>query len=195
MLSTGESMVHLFSQADGYLSYAETKTVLKQLIEACGSTSDVGFNDLNDIVHYVDYDCDGKVTFMEFVAAFGLTESSVCFIGVDTDAEDMSLHLAEDMMQQICSALYDRSHALQKVFIYLDEAGDGWLPIEDFQNALLLVLSGTDSEADKDRQVMMAPQVKDLVASLKQSHMAKPGVDSAEIDYMQFIQSFRMIDG
>jgi len=99
-------MVHLFSQADGYLSYAETKTVLKQLIEACGSTSDVGFNDLNDIVHYVDYDCDGKVTFMEFVAAFGLTESSVCFIGVDTDAEDMSLHLAEDMMQQICSALY-----------------------------------------------------------------------------------------
>ena len=58
---------------------------------------------------------DGNITFTEFVAAFGLAEASVCFGGADdTDAEDITSHLAEEVMQQICSALYDRSHALQK---------------------------------------------------------------------------------
>ena len=48
---------------------------------------------------------------------------------------DISFYLAEEMMQQICSTLYERSHALHKAFIYLDERGDGWLPFVDFENA------------------------------------------------------------
>jgi hypothetical protein len=123
------------------------------------------------------------------------------------------------MMQQICSALYDRTHALQKVcwawshpnphpdpdptptptptlalalalalaralaltlalaltqpltrtlartlsqaFIYLDEKGEGWLPLADFESALLLVLSPeTDDPEELAKQVMMAPQVR-----------------------------------
>jgi len=194
----GESMAHLFSRADsddGNLSYEEAKHVLVKLIEVCGGTSEVRLVDLDELVRTIDFDGDGTVTFMEFVAAFGLTEPSLCFSGgVDTDAEDITSHLAEGIIQQICSALYDRSHALQKAFIYLDEEGGGWLPVADFENALLLVLSGSGSEADKARQVMMAPQIKDLVVSLKRSHMANPNKDTSEIDYMLFIQSFRVID-
>ena len=40
----------------------------------------------------------------------------------------------------------------------------------------------------------MAPQVKDLVASLRKSHLANPGKEPAEIDYNAFIQSFRVVD-
>ena len=128
---------------------------------------------------------------MEFVAAFGL---ALCpRLDDDNDAEDITSHLADEMMQQICSALYDRTHALQKAFIYLDEKGEGWLPLDDFENALLLVLS-TDDQEKQANQVMMAPQVKDLVASLKRSHMVNPLTESPEIDYNMFIQSFRVID-
>ena len=101
---------------------------------------------------------------------------------------------------------------LGKAFIYLDEKGEGWLPLEDFESALLLVLSpGADGQHEEQRgeqsgehaqqakqedQVMMAAQVKDLVASLKRSHMVNPLKDlqSPEIDYNMFIQSFTVID-
>ena len=54
---------------------------------------------------------------MEFVAAFGL---AFCpRLDDDTDAQDISSPLADEMMQQICSALYDRTHALQKALIHL----------------------------------------------------------------------------
>ena len=86
--------------------------------------------------------------------------------------------------------------------------GEGWLPLEDFESALLLVLSpGADGQHDaqggehaqqakQEDQVMMAAQVKDLVASLKRSHMVNPLKDlqSHEIDYNMFIQSFTVID-
>ena len=99
-----------------------------------------------------------------------------------------------------------------KAFIFLDEKGEGWLPLEDFESALLLVLSpGADGQHEEQRgeqsgehaqqakqedQVMMAAQVKDLVASLKRSHMVNPLKDlqSPEIDYNMFIQSFTVID-
>jgi len=191
----GESMVHLFSRADtnedGHLSYAETKKVLVELVALCGGSCEVSDAHLDDLIKFIDYDGDGNVTFMEFVAAFGL---ALCpRLDDDNDAEDITSHLADEMMQQICSALYDRTHALQKAFIYLDEKGEGWLPLDDFENALLLVLS-TDDQEKQANQVMMAPQVKDLVASLKRSHMVNPLTESPEIDYNMFIQSFRVID-
>ena len=47
-----------------------------------------------------------------------------------------------------------------QAFIYLDEKGEGWLPLVDFENALLLVLSPeTDDTEQQAKQVMMAPQV------------------------------------
>jgi len=195
----GESMVHLFSRADtnedGHLSYAETKKVLVELVAVCGGTAEVDDAQLDELIKFIDYDGDGNVTFMEFVAAFGL---ALCpRLDDDNDAEDITSHLADEMMQQICSALYDRTHALQKAFIYLDEKGEGWLPLLDFENALLLVLSPeTDDHEKLAKQVMMAPQVKDLVASLKRSHMVNPLKDlqSPEIDYNMFIQSFTVID-
>ena len=51
-------------------------------------------------------------------------------------------------------------------------------------------------QAKQEDQVMMAAQVKDLVASLKRSHMVNPLKDlqSPEIDYNMFIQSFTVID-
>ena len=56
----GESMVHLFARADsdedGYLSYAETKAVLEQLVAACGGNSEVGPADLDDLVKLIDGD-------------------------------------------------------------------------------------------------------------------------------------------
>jgi hypothetical protein len=58
----------------------------------------------------------------------------------------------------------------------------------------MLVLAGSGSAADQERQVMMAPQVKDLVDTLKRSNLANPNKEAPEIDYMQFIQSFRVID-
>ena len=50
---------------------------------------------------------------------------------------------------------------LSQAFIYLDEKGEGWLPLADFESALLLVLSPeTDDPEELAKQVMMAPQVR-----------------------------------
>ena len=56
------------------------------------------------------------------------------------------------------------------------------------------MLASGGKEKDADKQLLMAPQVKDLVASLRKSHLANPSKDPPEIDYNAFIQSFRVID-
>ena len=200
----GETVQHLFlkadSDSDGYLSYEETKKVLSQIIEVCGSSDNFSPEELDAICAHIDLSSDGNITFVEFIAAFGLSDaqrSNFASTTDDGDDSDTIAHLAEEMMQQICSSLYERSQALQKAFMYLDDRGDGWINIQDFEEALLLVLASGGKDAagkDADKQLLMAPQVKDLVASLRKSHLANPSKDPPEIDYNAFIQSFRVID-
>ena len=49
-------------------------------------------------------------------------------------------------MQQICAALYQLDHALQKAFTRIDASGTGWLPAENFAKALSLVASASGGE-------------------------------------------------
>jgi len=174
--------------------------VLSQIIEVCGSSDNFSPEELDAICAHIDLSSDGNITFVEFIAAFGLSDaqrSNFASTTDDGDDSDTIAHLAEEMMQQICSSLYERSQALQKAFMYLDDRGDGWINIQDFEEALLLVLASGGKDAagkDADKQLLMAPQVKDLVASLRKSHLANPSRDPPEIDYNAFIQSFRVID-
>lgn len=194
----GESIQHLFlkadSDSDGYLSYQETTKVLQQLMTVCESEGLVSADQFEKLCAHIDLSGDGNVTFVEFIAAFGLSDAQRGnFVHDDEGNDDISSHLAEEMMQQICSSLYERSHALQRAFMYLDDRGDGWIKIMDFEEALLLVLA-SGGEQEQEKQLMMAPQVKDLVTSLRKSHLASPSMDPPEIDYNAFIQSFRVID-
>jgi len=192
----GESISALFlkgdSDGDGYLSYEETKKILQNLMTVCGSDICTE-EDLMKLIQYIDLGKDGNITFVEFIAAFGLSDAQRGnFVDISSSG-DISSHLADEMMQQICSALYERSHALHRAFTYLDDRGDGWIEKGDFEEALMLVLASGSAE-DKNKGLLMAPQVKDLVTCVAKSHLANPGKDPVEVDYNEFIQSFRVID-
>jgi len=49
--------------------------------------------------------------------------------------------LVSQIAHDVAAALYERIHALQRAFTYLDIHGDGWLASADFEHAILLVLT------------------------------------------------------
>ena len=51
-----------------------------------------------------------------------------------------SLDLVTQIAQSVCAALYERLHALQRAFHYLDVHGNGYISATDFEHAILLVL-------------------------------------------------------
>ena len=65
------------------------------------------------------------------MAALGLAASPDFERDDPADADDES-SLAVLVMQQICAALYQLDHALQKAFTRIDASGTGWLPAESF---------------------------------------------------------------
>ena len=76
-----------------------------------------------------------------------------------SDLEETSSSLSESglsllIMQQICTALYQLDHSLQKAFIRIDQRGEGWLEPDKFARALQLVASipGSDRRAIDDWQ-------------------------------------------
>ena len=97
-------------------------------------------------------------------------------------------------------------HGLARAFAYLDVAGDGWLSVPDFEQAILLVMrhvaprvkkgaekAGTNIGLDGEGLVVDASCVASLVASLEGSSLTD-GKSPPQIDCYAFIQAFEVCD-
>lgn len=192
----GGALLEVFQRADadtdGFLSYAEACDALLLLQDACG-VEVVDRAEMSEVVRHIDISREGRITFLEFVAAIGLPEregtsrrsqrNSV--YDTEADVEEASQIFSVKMMQGILSALYDRSLAMQKAFHHLDEAGQGFLSETDFEQALEVVL------APGDNDVVDGEQLHALVLSLRDSSLTD---EAGRIDYPAFIQSFTVVD-
>ena len=119
-------------------------------------------------------------------------------------------------MRHVCSALYERQHALLRAFNYLDVSGDGYISVADFEQAILLVMThvrprgrhdagaeraskrGAAVDGDGARHAELhgidSSQVAALVDSLKGSHLLIESKDPPQVDYLAFIQAFEVVD-
>uniref|UniRef100_A0A7S2MU66 EF-hand domain-containing protein n=1 Tax=Haptolina brevifila TaxID=156173 RepID=A0A7S2MU66_9EUKA len=100
------------------------------------------------------------------------------------------------LIRQVCSALYERQHSLQRAFTFLDPSGSGYLKLTEFEQAISLVMtyitpSGHESEATDNKQVNES-QVSALVTSLAGSSLLD--AKGEQIDYVAFIKAFEVID-
>jgi len=186
-----QKLLTLFKAADtdanGFLSHDECGNIMKQLQETCKVAVSAA-SDMNALVQYIDGDNSGSVTFLEFVAALGLVED----VASTRDLEETSASLSESglsllIMQQICTALYQLDHSLQKAFIRIDQRGEGWLEPDKFARALQLVASipGSDRRAIDDWQITA------LTDALKGSNLSDA---QGRIDYAAFVRAFYVID-
>ncbi|KAL1506991.1 hypothetical protein AB1Y20_007854 [Prymnesium parvum] len=182
-------LLELFQSADtdanGLLSYDETASIITQLQEKCLSSIATGA-DVAPLVEYIDLDGSGAVTFLEFVASLGLTQSAeVEMERRSSSSSDSSLAVL--IMEQICAALYQLDHALQKAFTRIDTTGTGWMPLENFSKALQLVASLSGAE----HRTIDNWQIAALVESLKGSNLCDA---QGQVDYAKFVQSFYIVD-
>ncbi|EOD11427.1 hypothetical protein EMIHUDRAFT_452029 [Emiliania huxleyi CCMP1516] len=194
------------SEADGALSYPDVCELLMALQSACG-VSVVARGAMERLVQHIDLSRAGRVSYLEFVAAFGLPESDEGAAArrrsrrsrrssvyarrssaqSDAELEDASARFGLKVMQAILSALYDRTPVMQKAFRHLDESGTGFLAEHDFEQALEVVLAHERAEHD----VLQREQVHALVLSLRGSRLTDA---EGRIDYPAFIQSFVVVD-
>jgi len=177
------SLLALFTKADadssGLLSYQETSDILTQLQEKCGA-SIVSADDMAEFVQSIDIDNSGAVTFLEFVFAFGLDATDS---GLPAGEKALEGSLAVLIMEQICSALYQLDHGLQKAFTHIDVAGTGWLSAEHFEKALIVVASAAGAE----RQMVHEWQISALTRSLRGSSLCD---SEGRVDYARFVSAF-----
>ena len=220
----------IFANADadgnGVLSRKEATSLLMELQTAVASSGEVVVEDEAEceaLVSHVDIDGNGCISFVEFLVAFGLSDGH--------DVEDVRISLAQDVaasaaqspaeaatpdiiqgvVRNIYAALYERAHGLARAFAYLDVAGDGWLSVADFEQAILLVMrhvaprvkKGSEAPAasvgkeriglDGEGLVIDASCVATLVESLEGSSLTD-GKSPPHIDCYAFIQAFEVCD-
>ena len=65
--------------------------------------------------------------------------------------------------------VFERSHALGKAFHYVDTSGRGYLPPDEFEKAVELVLTSDESHHCPGGGELTSSQVKHLVYSLRGS--------------------------
>jgi len=205
----GQTVQSIFAEADadksGVLSMAEAINLLKEIQATVGGEPVVSSEEeLEELVRYIDLDGNGQVSFVEFVVAFGTSASareaptaaaSLAALG----AEEARDEIVEGLIRQVCSALYERMHLLQRAFGYLDVHGDGWVPVTDFEQALTLVMSlppsnRKDEGAAAEAVTVDASQIHALVASLRGSALLDDQREPPQIDWTGFIQAFEVVD-
>jgi hypothetical protein len=196
---------HADADADGFLSASEATRALLDLQRACALPAS-NIEEAAAIVAHIDLAKTGRVTFLEFVAAFGLpaiesagAAAPVIAPGGENAGSnppvmaEVRSNFSLKMMQGILTALYQRTPGMQKAFRHLDEAGAGWIGERDFEQALELVLTHSQPHGDEDsgEDVHDKEQLHELVLSLRGSNLAD---DAGRIDYCAFIQSFNVVD-
>jgi len=186
----GGSLMQIFHRFDvsrtGVLSYEETAEVLTEMQDICGQ-SIVSGHSREELVQHMDLAKTGFVTFVEFASAFGLSDEDETPEADESEMVECSTRFVLEMMQQILSSLYERSHAMQKAFHYLDTDGAGWLPEADFREALQLVLA----EDPTHNSVLLSEQVQGLVRSLRGTRLTDA---KGRFDYCGFLQDFDVVD-
>lgn len=182
-------LLDLFKSADtdanGLLSYEETASIILQLQTKTNSNI-LTEADVGPLVEYIDLDASGAVTFLEFVAALGLAQTSQLEL-TRRSSYGVESSLAVLIMEQICAALYQIDHALQKAFTRIDSAGTGWLPPENFAKALRLVAS----VAGVEHRTLDDWQIEALVEALKGSNLCDA---EGQVDYARFVRAFYIVD-
>jgi diadenosine tetraphosphatase ApaH/serine/threonine PP2A family protein phosphatase/Ca2+-binding EF-hand superfamily protein len=204
---SGGSLVDVFKLADadgdGFLSADEATCALLELQRVCGVPAS-GPDEAAAVVAHIDLASTGRITFLDFVAAFGLPSGDGTAAPVGglqavaagprmPAAAEVRSSLSLKMMQGILTALYERTPGMQKAFRHLDEAGAGWIGERDFEQALEVVLTHRRPQGGEDggEDVFDKEQLHELVLSLRGSNLAD---DAGRIDYCAFIQSFNVVD-
>lgn len=156
-----KTLLKLFLAADedrnGFLSYNETRTILKSLQEAC-SEDIVPPQEVDELIAYIDLDKSGVITYLEFIAAFG----DVAPTAHDLIDDVGTGGLAVQIMQQICASLFELDHGLQKAFTHIDHDGKGYISPKDFEKALTLVASACTACQISDWQIVSGPHDPNL---------------------------------
>ena len=143
--------------------------LIKQLQAAC-EVELFSQAEIAEVVRHMDIERDGHITFLEFVHAFGIGDNDDARDDDEVDGIDGAGSLVcLEMMQQICSSLFERSHALGKAFHYVDTSGRGYLPPDEFEKAVELVLTSDESHHCPGGGELTSSQVKHLVYSLRGS--------------------------
>jgi len=204
---SGNDILDIFVRADadsdGFLSYEEAKDAILDLQRTCGMTRSSPHR-LAALVSHIDLTMNGRITLLEFVAAFGLpalNDGNVAFPRRQSDSslreksgaavKDIRSNFSLKVMQGILTALYERTPALQKAFRHLDESGTGWIDERDFEQALELILTHRRLGGVRDGEVPDRDQLHELVLSLRGSNLTD---EHGRIDYCAFIQSFNVVD-
>ena len=175
----------------GFLTYDDCDVLIKQLQAAC-EVELFSQAEIAEVVRHMDIERDGHITFLEFVHAFGIGDNDDARDDDEVDGIDGAGSLVcLEMMQQICSSLFERSHALGKAFHYVDTSGRGYLPPDEFEKAVELVLTSDESHHCPGGGELTSSQVKHLVYSLRGSTLVD---ERGHIDFAAFIQSFKVVD-
>ena len=175
----------------GFLTYDDCDVLIKQLQTAC-EVELFSQAEIAEVVRHMDIERDGHITFLEFVHAFGIGDNDDARDDDEVDGIDGAGSLVcLEMMQQICSSLFERSHALGKAFHYVDTSGRGYLPPDEFEKAVELVLTSDESHHCPGGGELTSSQVKHLVYSLRGSTLVD---ERGHIDFAAFIQSFKVVD-
>jgi len=225
-----ETVQSIFAKADadgsGVLSMEEAVNLMREIQSVVEMDEPVASTpeELEDLVRFIDLDGNGQISFVEFLMAFGTTVAAMSDASLkskngllsapDGEAKDA---IVEGVIRQICSALYERMHLLQRAFNYLDVNGDGWVPVADFEHAITLVMQlpstpkrkrqeaaaaaaapapapATESEAPSDHGKVEASQIEALVASMRGSALLDDLREPPMIDWTGFIKAFEVID-
>lgn len=201
---SGGSLIDIFRQADadadGFLSADEATRALLELQRACALPA-WSREEEAAVVAHIDLAKTGRITFLEFLAAFGMPAIHSASAGAPVSAPGgvaagprppVTAGVRSSFSQGILTALYERTPGMQKAFRHLDEAGAGWIGERDFEQALELVLTHRRPQGEGDTEdVLHEGQLHELVLSLRGSNLAD---DTGRIDYCAFIQSFNVVD-
>ena len=187
-------------------------------------------DEITAILAHVDIDGNGTISFVEFLIAFGLEEepspAAAPAAGLHKRASGTNIadapcasegaldgdSLESQIAQSISGRLYERIHALQRAFTYLDVEGHGWIAAKDFEHAISLVMEkipprpppGTShlqhgspqppsASAGEAEQLVSGGSIASLVASLADSSLSD-GQSPPSIDYCGFVQAFVVRD-
>ena len=211
-----------------------------QAASGSAPSASVSAEEVADVLDLVDADGNGSISFVEFLVAFGLNDdadtapapsaeldryshtqnatsafaltpqSGKSAAGCDRVPSGHHVDLVTQIAQNVCAAIYERLHALQRAFSYLDVDGHGWINAKDFEHAIALVLdrvpphgmdllqnnateSKTSKEDDEDTHVVSGTDIATLVGSLAESSLAD-GKSPPSIDYCGFVQAFVVRD-